>query len=385
MEVVHVRATTLSYRYTPEETWSWPGGTYRGWTSVFVRVADKDGHAGVGEIGDGLSIPEVMPALVDRLGRVLVGRELHLSDVVPTIHASTPGWADGGLAASVVSALETAAVDLLARQSGMPAYRLLGAASPQVEVYASGGLSATRDGLRHELASWRPRGHRAGKIRLGHGADEDLARMEVAREVLGEDFTILVDFGASYLPDPPSIHEIADRINALSALEPGWIEDPLPPRDLAGHAELRRETAVPIAGGETLRTPDGVNRLLDAEAIDILQTDATVMGGIQASIEVARIAADAGVTFAPHVWGCGPAVLSNAVALACSPSPLYLELPQVINPLRDATMREEALVEGGSLILSESPGLGSELPEDLTAWRFDPKARPVLKGERNSS
>jgi L-alanine-DL-glutamate epimerase-like enolase superfamily enzyme len=369
----------VSYRYRPEEVWGWPGGEYRGWTTAFLRVASDDGCEGIGEIGDGLNFPEAMQPIVERLARVVVGRPARPRGIVAALERSAPGWGSGGLVSSVISGIEIAVVDLLGRQLGVPGHVVLGGAyRDELPAYASGGLSTDPRDLQRELSRHVQAGYRAVKMRIGHGFDLDVRRVEAAREAVGADVQLMLDFGASYLPEPPSLGYLSRLARRLEPFQPAWLEDPLPRQDVAGHAHLRRETGIPIAAGESERSTDNIRRLLDAEAIDILQTDAVYVGGILRQIEIGQLAGQAGVRLAPHTWGSGPGLMAAALTVACSPAGLIVEVPQVFNPLRELTLAEPLRLVDGKLPVSQVPGLGVVLPEDLRSWGYDPQAVPTL-------
>ncbi len=369
----------ISHRYRPEEVWGWPGGVYRGWTTAFLRVVSDDGCEGIGEIGDGLNFPEAIQPIVDRFVPGVVGRPARPRAIVAALESSAPGWGVGGLVSSVISGIEIAIIDLIGKRAGVPAQAVLGGAyRDNVPAYASGGLTVEPKALQDELTAYLRAGYRAVKIRIGHGFDLDLRRVEAAREAVGADVQLMLDFGASYLAEPPSLGYLTRLARRLEPFEPDWLEDPLPRRDVVGLARLRRETCIPIAAGESERSLDNVLRMLDAEAVDILQTDAVYVGGILRQIEIGELAGQAGVRLAPHTWGSGPGLMANAVAVACSPAGLIVEVPQVLNPLRELTLAEPLRLVDGTLRAPQSPGLGVVLPDELRSRGFDPYAVPSL-------
>lgn len=369
----------ISYLYRPEEVWAWPGGVYRGWTTAFLRVATDDGFEGIGEIGDGLNFPEAMQPLVERLAHAVVGRPARPRAIVSALERSAPGWGAGGLVASVISGIEIAVIDLLGRRLGVPAHVVVGGAyRDELPAYASGGMRLDPRELQEELTGYVAAGYRAVKIRIGHGFDLDVRRVEAAREAIGVDVQLMLDFGASYLSEPPSLGYLTRLARRLEPYHPDWLEEPLPRQDVVGHARLRGATSIPIAAGEGERSLDNILRMLDAGAVDILQTDAVYVGGILRQLEIGQLAGQAGVRLAPHTWGSGPALMANALAVACSPAGLIVEVPQVPNPLRERTLAEPLRLVDGKLRASQVPGLGVVLPDDLRSQGYDPRALPTL-------
>jgi D-galactarolactone cycloisomerase len=369
----------VSHRYPPEVVWGWPGGVYRGWTTAFVLVTSEDGHEGIGEIGDGLNFPDAVRPIFERLAQNVVGRAARPRTIVSALERSAPGWGVGGLATSVIGGIEIAVVDLLGKAVGLPAHALLGGAyRDELPAYASGGLSTDLRELQKELTGYVQAGYRAVKIRIGYGFDRDVRRVEAAREAVGTDVQLMLDVGASYLPEPPSLSYIVRLARRLEPFDPEWLEDPLPRQDIIGHARLRQQTGTPIAQGESERSLDGILPMLDAGAIDILQTDATYVGGILREIEVGQLAGQAGVRLAPHTWGSGPALMANATAVACSSAGLTVEIPQVPNPLRELSLAEPLRLVDGKLPLPRTPGLGVVLSDEMRSRGYDPETVPTL-------
>lgn len=369
----------LSARYTPDQIWSWPGGRYHGWTSAFVRLVGSDGTVGLGEVGDGLNTPELVAPMFARAAAMVRGLPVEPRVLLDRLTRGAPGWGHGGLFQSVIAGLEMAAFDLLGKSLGVPATALVGGpVRDRLPVYASGGLVAGEDELRRELRDHVAAGFLAVKIRIGYGRELDVRRVAAAREELGEERHLMLDLGASYLPEPPDVRQVIGLAAALEPYSPYWLEDPLPRDDVRGHATLRREIATRVATGENERTGDHIVRLLDAEAVDIVQTDAAYVGGILRQLEVAALVGSAGARLAPHTWCSGPGIMANATAVACAASAIFVELPRVPNALRDATLPEDFAVTDGSLAAPTAPGLGVRLPDDVAQWAFDPDAGPRL-------
>lgn len=369
----------LSRRYDSDQVWSWPGGRYEGWTSAFIRLTLDDGTIGYGEIGDGLNTPKLVPPMVERAASVVIGLPAEPRTVLERLSSSAPGWGYGGLYQSVIAGIEAATFDALGRSLEVPAYTLLGGpVRRDLPVYASGGLSSEPAVISKEVARYVDDGFAAVKIRIGFGADIDERRVAAAREALGNDRELMLDLGASYLPEPPDVRNVIELGRRLEPYRPHWLEDPLPRNDIRGHATLRRELNMRIATGENERTPDHVARMLDAEAVDVVQTDAVYIGGILRQLEIAALVASAGARLAPHTWCSGPGIMANITAFACTPVGSYVELPRVPNELRERSLLRPLRIENGTLALPNAPGLGVKIDDEMLSWTFDATAGPRL-------
>jgi len=369
----------LSRRYAADEVWGWPGGTYQGWTSAFVRLTGTDGSIGYGEVGDGLNAPQLVPPMFRRASDMVTGLPAEPRVVLDRLTHGSPGWGHGGLFQSMIAGVEMATFDLLGNSLGVPAHTLLGGpVRTLLPVYASGGMNPDANELQSEVRGYVQEGFTSVKIRIGHGTATDVGRVAAAREELGETGRLMLDLGASYLESPPDLREVVALARALEPYSPYWLEDPLPRDDIRGHAILRGEIGTRIATGENERTPDHIRRLLDAGAVDIVQTDAVYVGGILRQMELAGIVASAGARLAPHTWCSGPGLMANVTVVACAPAGLCVELPRVPNPLREGTLVAPLRLQEGALVLPDAPGLGVHVSAEMESWVFDPHAGPRL-------
>jgi L-alanine-DL-glutamate epimerase-like enolase superfamily enzyme len=131
-----------------------------------------------------------------------------------------------------------------------------------------------------------------------------------------------------------SLAEALRRARAFEPLDVYWIEEPLIPEDVAGHAALARATTVPIAAGENLYSRYQFNDYFRADAMHIVQADVVRCGGITEWLKIAHLAQATGRLMAPHF------VAELHVHLLCAiPNALILEyLPWfdalVCEPLR---------------------------------------------------
>jgi L-alanine-DL-glutamate epimerase-like enolase superfamily enzyme len=380
MKIATVEYIRLSYRYSPEEVWSWPGGTYHGWTTGLVRITDSDGRYGIGEIGDGMVAPDVVPSAVEQLAPLLLGQDpRQIRGLKERLYLATPGWGRRGLGLSVLGGLEIALFDLVGKALGVPVYVLLGGATrTRLPVYASGGVNRTLEELTTELQEHVKRGFRGVKVRVGRGLKEDIEVAATARRAVGDDVDLMLDVGASYLPRP-NVVEATRLARELEAFNPFWLEEPLHPDDLSGHALLRRSTTIPISAGENTRSIHEVRQFLDAKAVDIIQTDVIYAGGLLEQLEIGTMSAREGVPLAPHSWGGATGLLASMHVFACLPSALVVEYSQANNPIRDRMLVEPLRMEDGHLVLPESPGLGVRLPPEMMEdFPYDPSAGAVL-------
>ncbi|SEC18986.1 mandelate racemase/muconate lactonizing enzyme family protein [Microbacterium hydrocarbonoxydans] len=244
-------------------------------------------------------------------------------DIAPTAvgRTATPGilWRDmwehlheaggGGITTIALAGLDLALWDAEARAAGVSVSQLLGRHRERVRAYGSGvNLHYSLDDLLAQVQRWIDDGFEAVKIKVGKpDLAEDVERVSAVRALLGPDRALMIDANQRW-----DLATATSSIEALSAFELAWIEEPLRADDLAGHAELARRIEVPIALGENLHTVHRFDDFLSAGAAQIVQPNIVRVGGITPFLRIAERAAAHGAALHPHLLP----ELSGQLALA---------------------------------------------------------------------
>jgi L-alanine-DL-glutamate epimerase-like enolase superfamily enzyme len=329
--------------------------------AVLVRVEDRDGMVGWGEIwcnfpGVGAEhrarVLEscVAPILLEqewdspRQAFDMLSRRLH----VLGIQSGEPGTI-----AQAIAGADIALWDLAARLAGRPLWRLLGRhhASPRVLAYAS-GLSPTRP---EELAAAkRAEGFQAFKLKVGFGAERDLANMAALRALLGPKTCLMVDANQAWTP--PEALAMSRR---LAPFQPQWLEEPIAAD--ASPAEwkaLASATTIPLAAGENMRGAAMFSEAIASGSFAVIQPDPGKWGGFSGCIAVAREAVFQGRLFCPHWLGGGIGLVASIHLKAAAGGPGYVEVDSNPNPLRTLLATPMPALKNGAYTLGESAGLG---------------------------
>jgi L-alanine-DL-glutamate epimerase-like enolase superfamily enzyme len=196
------------------------------------------------------------------------------------------------------------------------------------------------------------------------------------RDSVGSDVEIMVDVNQGWrMPwDTQPAWTVDDALPVAKGLaehDVSWIEEPLHRGDYQGHARLRRESPVRLAGGELTREPYEFGELLAHECLDVYQPDAVLTRGITGLSRLARDVESRGLVFTPHTWGNGIGLLANA-HLAATTRERILEFPYDPPewPLeaRDFMLRAPIEIDDeGSIQLSADAGFGITLCEETLA------------------
>lgn len=153
-----------------------------------------------------------------------------------------------------------------------------------------------------------------------------------------------------------------------------WFEEPVPPEDLRGYREVKQAgLPMAIAGGETESTRYDMNRWLEGRAVDVLQPDLGVVGGVSEFQRIATLAHTHNIQCYPHVWG---SAITLHAALHCAlnlphfpasltPHELLFEYDQSTNVFRDRLSKTMPMFQDGIMTCSDAPGLGVVVDEDI--------------------
>jgi len=264
-------------------------GAMRDFELITLRLRDADGAEGVGytyTVGrNGGAIHDI---LTREVAEIAVGEE---ADRIEALWQRV-WWAlhyggRGGPSVLALSAFDMALWDLKARRAGMALWRLLGGHDPLVPCYAGGiDLDLPLDALLRQTDDNLARGFRAIKMKVGRPRlGEDVERLAAMRRHLGDDFPLMVDANMRWTAD-----EAIRAARAFAPHAPTWLEEPIVPDDIAGHARVLRDGGLPIAAGENLRTLWEFRHLIASGGVSFPEPDVTNCGGVTAFMKIAHLA-----------------------------------------------------------------------------------------------
>ncbi|MGV8895233.1 MAG: mandelate racemase/muconate lactonizing enzyme family protein [Rhodoglobus sp.] len=367
--IAAVRAVLLSHRYPQGQELTWVGGTIWSWDAALVEVTLADGTRGVGEAGAGIMAAVAVPGIVDAFRPYLTDVVFDSPlDVADHLRAYTAFWSRGGILSGVAGAIETAALDAVARREGVPAFEILGGAQREmIEAYSSGGLGTTFE----QVSTWATEqaavGFRTVKFRAMRDPDTTIALLDHVVPRLPDGVGFILDAVQACASDPWTLDDAIRVGHHASALGARWYEEPCQADDIAGFAAVRAAIGAPVSGVESNGTVREFRDLIAAGAIDIAQPDVTFVGGPAAFAQVAEMASEAGIQCVPHVWGSGVTFSANLHTVLAHPHVELFEYCTLPNPLREALVVEPVRFVDGYIHLPTAPGLGVELTPALEA------------------
>jgi D-galactarolactone cycloisomerase len=342
-----------------------------------VEVETEDGVVGIGEAWGPAKatagyLEVIKPAYI---GRELFERELIWSDLIcRRYHLGLQNQMT-----ACASGINIAIYDALGKTLGLPVCKLLGGLGrDRIPVYASDGyLTGDPDNqLPAQLERIADKGFPGAKFKIGISPKSDEERVRLARDILGEEMLLLVDVNGNYTVDLT-----LESMRRTMPYDVHLYEEPLPPQDFRGYEVLSARAPLPVATGEALYTVWDFARLIEARAVDIVQPDLTLCGGLDQARAIAMLCQLHNIRFSPHVWGSAVGLAAAVHFMAALPgyphtdhipAPTLIEYDVGDNPLRDELLTRPLKPVNGRIAVPEAPGLGIELdPAAIKRFRVE--------------
>src|ERR1044071_3422280 len=282
-------------------------------SSCYVEVETDTGLIGHGL--SGITEEDVIAQIVNGVaGPAIIGDDaLAHEQVWDKLYWTLMPRGQTGYAAHALAAIDVALWDIKGKAFGQPVWRLLGGAHPRVPVYATFGFGLfDREQLAAAAKLWVSQGFTRLKMTVGNEAlkkrdqhpimdviREDAARVRAVREAVGPDIDLFIDANCNL--DLYHASKLAELVKPYGI---SFFEEPLTQNDVAGMAQLRRASGIPLACGQNERPSFRFRDLLVKEAIDYAQPNVVISGGFTQCAKIAGMAAAFNVSVANGgAWG----------------------------------------------------------------------------------
>jgi L-alanine-DL-glutamate epimerase-like enolase superfamily enzyme len=267
------------------------------WESTTIVVVEA--HGG-GEVGLGYTYSAAAAAGVvhDLLATLATGSDpLAVGETWARMGAALRNAGRPGIGACALSAVDSALWDLKARLLRVALADLLGRAHERVPVYGSGGFTSYGPArVAEQLGGWVAAGIPRVKMKVGREPEADPARLDAAREAIG-DAELYVDSNGAFRAKE------AVRWGRRYVADWGvrWFEEPVSSADFAGLRIVREACDADVAAGEYAYVAADFRNLIGC--VDCLQVDVTRCGGPSGVLAAAALAAAHGLDVSGH---CAP-------------------------------------------------------------------------------
>jgi galactonate dehydratase len=354
---------------------------------LFVRLMTDAGLVGLGEASDAFGFANTTADDAARMRRelqtffsLIEGRSPF--EIESYRQRGEPMARKGLLPATAFSAIEQALWDLAGKALEVPTHVLLGgkvrsalpvyaninrATNPRTpDGFAAAAMRAVADGFKTIKAApfdgFPPPNSPAGEIT--RAIDIGIDAVRAMRAAVGPSAGIMIDCHSFF--DVEQSVAVADRLGPYNLT---WYEEPVPPERVDDTVAIRRRIKQPMAGGEVLFGLSGFGPLIRRHAVDTIMPDVKHCGGLLELTRIAAMAADEGVTVAPHNPS-GPISTAASVQVCAGMKNVnYLELQYGEVGWRAEVVLPVERFLGGTIEIPERPGLGIALNEDVIRAR----------------
>lgn len=258
------------------------------WDSTTMVVVEASAGNETG-VGYAYSNPAAAQIIRNLLADRVTGRDaMDIPGIWQQMLVAIRNQGRPGLCAAAISAVDNALWDLKAKLLGLPLAKLLGVAQETIAVYGSGGFTSySIKQLQRQLAGWVKDGIPRVKMKIGRDPEADIARVRAARRAIGRDAELFVDANGAY-----GKKQALAQAQRFADFGVKWFEEPVSSDDLDGLRLVRERAPVSmeIAAGEYGYDSFYFRRMLEAQAVDVIQLDATRCCGITGFLQAAALA-----------------------------------------------------------------------------------------------
>jgi D-galactarolactone cycloisomerase len=373
MKITNVEAFWLRCPIPKEKQHFSDYGLLTNFDMTLVVVTTEDGLQGFGEakaaVGSSGVCASIVSCVENELKPNLIGKDArNITRLWEEMYNGTrdhyalsrgrkfPILGRRGLTVSAMSGVDTALWDLKGKALGVPVIELLGGACrDEMPAYASGGW-ADVDNIGAQLNGYVSKGFNGVKMRVGvmdKTVQVSIDRVKAARAALGPDIKLMADAHGTF-----SVPEAKQFCRGVEDCNLYWFEEPISPDNRHGTAEVRASTAIPIAAGESEYTSFDIRDLLEVRALDVIQPDAAIIGGISEAMRVGHLASVQQLELAPHCWGSAFSFMAGLNVAFASPAATIIEFSLGGNPMMYDLVQEQITVSNGAIAAPVNPGLG---------------------------
>jgi galactonate dehydratase len=295
---------------------------------LMCRIETEEGIVGWGEGTNWPKVATVATEIEMDKDAVVGASAWDIEKIWNTIYRSRNEMA-GSHVQSAMSAIDIALWDIVGQQLGVPVYKLLGGkVNDKLRIYTSyrwGDIPRTADAYAKRTRELIAEGATAGKFDPFFEPYAYNLNLEATTKTLyevaelirgiregGPTFDICVEAHAKF-----NLATAGRITRLLEPYDPFFLEEPVPPGDVAAMLQIQSSTHIPIAAGERLISRLVAQEYLERGAIRVFQPDAAHVGGISEFRKMAAMADSHFIPVAPHNAN-GPVCLAAHLHLGAS-------------------------------------------------------------------
>lgn len=290
IQQIEVYTVTLAYK---EPFRIAPGASTES-HNVIVKIVTDYGVVGWGESSPSERVTgetaETVIKILDKIAPKLVGLcPLRIEQDVEVMDSIV----EGNPAAK--AAIDIALHDILGKTSRKPLFMLMGGYRTEVLTDITLSIKSPKE-MAEDAVKAVNKGFKALKVKVGVNPPEDVERVKRIREAIGDNVQIRIDANQGWTPK-----QAIEVLNKIEKFNIQFAEQPVPLEDIKGLMEVKKKSPIPMMADESVHSPEDALRLIQAEAVDLINIKLMKSGGILKGRKIAAIAEAAGI---PCMIGC---------------------------------------------------------------------------------
>jgi L-alanine-DL-glutamate epimerase-like enolase superfamily enzyme len=259
------------------------------------------------------------------------------------------------------AAIDIALHDILGKTARKPLYMLMGGYCTEVLTDLTLGIKSPKEMAKDALKALK-KGFKALKVKVGINPTEDVERIRLIREAVGNKIQIRIDANQGWTPQ-----QAIEALNKMKKFNIQFAEQPVPAEDFKGLIKVKKNSPIPVMADESVHSPEDAFRLIQAEAVDFINIKLMKSGGILKARKIAEVAEAAGIPCMIGCMGESAIGISAGVHLAAAVKNIqYADLDSAL------MLKDKLVKKGGTTVknsmhtFSKQYGLGvKELDEKL--------------------
>ena len=348
IQQIEVYPVTLKYK----EPFRIAAGASTESHNVIIKILTDYDVVGWGEASPSERVTgetaETVVKILDKIAPKLIGKcPLRIEQNVELMDSLV----EGNPAAK--AAIDMALHDILGKTARKPLFMLMGGYRTQVLTDVTLSIKSPKEMARDAVKAVK-RGFKALKVKVGVNPAEDLERIKMIREAVGETVELRIDANQGWTPK-----QAIDVLNKMEKFNIQFAEQPVPAEDLKGLIKVKRNSPIPIMADESVHSPEDALCLIQAEAVDLINIKLMKSGGILKGMKIAAVAESADI---PCMVGCmGESDIGIAAGAHLAAAVKNIQYADLDSNL----FQEDRLVENGGTkiknsmrVFSKQNGLG---------------------------
>jgi len=350
IQQIEVYSVTLAYK----EPFKIAQGTSTESHNIVVKIITDYDAIGWGESSPSQRVTgettETVLRTLDKIAPKLIGfcplRIEHDIEVMDSIVKQNP---------AAKAAIDMALHDILGKTCRKPLFMLMGGYRTEVLTDVTLSIKPPKE-MAKDAAKAIKRGFKALKVKVGVNPTEDVERIRLVREAVGDNIAIRIDANQGW-----TRQQAIEALSKIAKFNIQFVEQPVPADDLKGLINVRKNSPIPVMADESVHSPEDALRLIQAEAIDLINIKLMKTGGI---MKARRIAAIAEAAKTPCMIGCmGESEIGIAAAAHLAAAVKNIQYADLDS---DILLKDKLAKKGGVAIkdskrvFSRQHGLGIE-------------------------